>query len=136
MEEIFLFIQEEILIVAALVALIIIFLRRESAAAGAKLSCSQVVQAMNSDKALLLDVRESKDFDQGHIANAINIPHGKLVNSLGQLEKHREKQIIVADNLGQHSGMAARTLLKAGFSVARLRGGIGEWKQDGLPLVK
>jgi rhodanese-related sulfurtransferase len=135
-EEILVFAQEQALIVAALAILIFAFMRRESASAGAKLSTSEVIQAMNADKAILVDVRDSKDFDQGHVVNAMHIPHSKINASLGQLEKHREKQVIVTDALGQHSGAVARVLLKAGFTAARMRGGMGEWKQDGLPLVK
>lgn len=136
MEDILVFAQEQALIVAALVILIFAFMRRESSSSGAKLSTSEVIQAMNADKAILIDVRDSKDFDQGHVANAMHIPHAKVKDSLGQLEKHREKQIIITDALGQHSGTVARELMKAGFTPARMRGGMGEWKQDGLPLVK
>jgi len=135
-EDILVFAQEQAFIVAALVILIFAFMRRESSSAGAKLSTSQVIQAMNSDKAVLVDVRDTKEYDQGHVANALHIPHAKVGDSLGQLEKHREKQVVITDSLGQHSASAARTLMKAGFTVARMRGGMGEWKQDGLPLVK
>lgn len=136
MEEIFLFVQEQIFIVGALVILVFGLLRHESAAAGAKLSTNEVVLAMNADKAVLIDARDSKEFGQGHVANALNIPHGKISDSLGQLEKYREKQLIITDSMGQHSGTVAKILMKAGFTVARMRGGMGEWKQDGLPLVK
>ncbi len=136
MEDVLVFIQEQILLVAALAILVVALYRRESANGGAKLSISQVVQAMNTDAAVLLDVRESKEFGQGHVANAINIPHGKINDSLNQLEKHREKQIIVTDSMGQHSGTVSRLLAKSGFTVARMQGGMGEWKNDGLPLVK
>ena len=136
MEDILVFAQEQALIVAALAILIFAFMRRESSSAGAKLSTSEVIQAMNADKAILIDVRDSKDFDQGHVANAMNVPHAKISDSLGQLEKHREKKIIVTDALGQHSGTVVRVLVKAGFTAARMGGGMGDWKQDGLPLVK
>ena len=136
MEDVILFLQEQILIVAALAILIVAFLRKEAADGGAKLSLSQVVQAMNNDSAVLLDVRDSKEYDQGHVANAIHITHAKVQNSLNQLEKHKQKQIIVADAMGQQAGTVSRLLIKQGFNVARMRGGMAEWKQEGLPLVK
>ncbi len=136
MEDILLFAQEQGFLVAALVILVFAFLRRESSSAGEKLSTHQTIQAMNTEKAILLDVRDKKEFDAGHVANAINIPHTKINDGMSQLEKHREKQIIITDSMGQHAGTVARILMKAGFSVARMRGGMGEWKQDGLPLVK
>ncbi|MGH1486402.1 MAG: rhodanese-like domain-containing protein [Cellvibrionaceae bacterium] len=136
MENVVVFLQEQALIVAALAILIFAFLRRESSESGSKLSLSEVVQAMNSEKAVLLDIRESKEFGQGHVANAINIAHPKVESSIGQLDKYREKQIIVTDAMGQHSSTVTRLLAKKGFAVARMRGGMSEWKQEGLPLVK
>lgn len=136
MEDLFVFLQEQVLLVAALAILIIAFLRKESADGGAKLSLSEVVQAINSDNAVLLDVRESKEYDQGHIANAIHIAHNQIQKSFSKLEKHRKKQIIVADAMGQHAGTVSRLLANEGFEVARVRGGMAEWKQEGLPLVK
>jgi rhodanese-related sulfurtransferase len=135
-EDVFIFVQEQMFLVGALVLLVFAFYRKETAAGGVKLSTSQVVQAMNAETAILLDVRDSKDFDQGHVTNAINIPHTKVADSLKQLEKHREKQIIVTDNLGQHAATVSKLLAKAGFNIALMRGGMSEWKGDGLPVVK
>lgn len=136
MENIVVFLQEQALIVAALAILIFAFLRREASESGSKLSLSEVVQAMNSEKAVLLDIRESKEFGQGHVANAINIAHAKVESSIGQLDKYREKQIIVTDAMGQQASTITRLLAKKGFTVARMRGGMSDWKQEGLPLVK
>ena len=135
-EDVFIFVQEQIFVVGALVLLVFAFYRKETAAGGVKLSTSQVVQAKNAETAILLDVRDSKDFDQGHVTNAINIPHAKVADSLKQLEKHREKQIIVTDNVGQHAASVSKLLAKAGFNIALMRGGMSEWKGDGLPVVK
>lgn len=136
MEDILLFVQEQVLLVAALAILIVAYMRHESSAGGAKLSVNQIIQALNAETAILVDLREKKEFESGHVANAMNIPYAKINDSLGKLEKHKAKQIILTDNLGQHSGGVAKTLMKAGYQVARMRGGMGEWKQDGLPLVK
>ncbi len=135
-EDIFIFIQEQIFLVGALVLLIVAYYRRESSSAGVKLSTSQVIQAMNAETAVVLDVRDSKDFDQGHVTNAINIPHAKVADSLKQLEKYRDKQIIVTDNMGQHASTVSRLLAGADFKIALMRGGMAEWKNDGLPVVK
>ena len=135
-EDVFVFVQEQIFLVGALVLLVFAFYRKETSAGGVKLSTSQIVQAMNAETAILLDVRDAKDFDQGHVTNAINIPHAKVADSLKQLEKHREKQIIVTDNVGQHAATVSKLLAKAGFNIALMRGGMSEWKGDGLPVVK
>ena len=136
MENVLAFAQQQFVLVGSLMALIFLFIRHESAKGGAKFSVQQMIQAVNSGNAVLLDVREAKEFDQGHIVDAINIPHTKVVDSLKVLEKHRKKQLIVIDKLGQQSGAVVKTLSENGFQVVRLGGGIGEWQQQSLPLVK
>lgn len=136
MDNLLVFIQQEIILVLALTALVVLFLRKESASGGAKLSLSEVIKAMNTDDAVLIDVRDAKEFKSGHVANAINIPHGKVTDSLSQFDQYRDKQIIVTDTMGQHAATVSRSLAKNGFQVARMRGGMAEWKQDGLPVVK
>ncbi len=136
MENLIIFVQEQFILVGALAVLIFLFIRHESAKGGNKLSCPQVVQVVNKGEAVLLDVRDTKEFDAGHIVDAINIPHAKVADSLKVLEKHRQKQIIVVDAVGQHSGAVVKTLMASGFDAARLGGGISEWQQENLPLVK
>jgi rhodanese-related sulfurtransferase len=130
------FAEEQFVLIIALVAMVFLFLRSESAKGGEKLSCAQIIQAVNTGNGVLLDVRDIKEFDAGHIVEAINIPHAKVADSLKVLEKHRSKQIIVIDKLGQHSGAVVKTLTAHGFTAARLGGGIADWQQDNLPLVK
>lgn len=136
MENALIFAQEQFVLVISLAALVFLFIRHESAKGGQKLSCPEVVHAVNTDKAILLDVRDAKEFDEGHIVDAINVPHTKIKDSLKVLEKHRAKQIIVIDKLGQHSGPVVKQLTEKGFDVVRLGGGIADWKQENLPLVK
>ncbi len=136
MENLLIFAQEQYVLVISLGALIFLFIRSETAKGGKKLTCPEVVQAANGGDALLLDVRDSKEFDAGHIVDSMNIPHGKVNDSLKQLEKYRQKQIIVIDKMGQHSGPVVKKLTESGFTVVRLGGGIAEWQQDNLPLVK
>lgn len=136
MENLFLFLEQQYVLVISLGALLFLFYRHESARGGAKLTCQEVIKAVNSDQSVLLDVRETKEYDAGHIVDSIHIPHGKVKDSIKQLEKHRQKQIIVVDKMGQHSGEVVKTLKAQEFDVVRLRGGITEWQQDNLPLVK
>lgn len=136
MENVLIFAQEQFVLVILLVVLIFLFLRHEAAKGGEKLSCSQVVAATNAGEAVLLDVRDSSEFDAGHIVDSIHIPHAKVAGSIQQLEKHRDKKIIVIDKMGQHSGSVVKTLVEKEFTAVRMGGGIAEWQQDNLPLVK
>lgn len=97
----------------------------------------KAVMLINRQGAVVVDVREKKDFDTGHIVDSINIPLAKLKQRLSELRKHKEKPIVVVCKLGQHSGDAAKTLQESGYAeVFRLSGGLTEWKAQSLPLVQ
>ena len=90
---------------------------------------------MNSDQAVVVDVRTTAEFESGHIHGSRNIPHTKLASRIGELEKSRGKTIVVVDKIGQHSGGAGKLLTKDNYDARRLSGGISEWQGASLPLV-
>ena len=97
----------------------------------------KAVMLINRQGAVVVDVREKKDFDTGHIVDSINIPLAKLKQRLSELRKHKEKPVVVVCKLGQHSSDAAKTLQESGYAeVFRLSGGLTEWKAQSLPLVQ
>ncbi|MCS2607711.1 rhodanese-like domain-containing protein [Halomonas dongshanensis] len=106
-------------------------------AAGNAVTSSQATQLINREDAVILDVRDSKEFKAGHIAGARNIPQSNLDSRMHELEKFKERPIIVVCKLGQSSGTAQAKLAKAGFTRAtKLRGGMAQWQADSLPVVK
>lgn len=130
------FVSEEWVLVSILLGLGYLYLWRERQNAGAPLSASGVTQMLNSDQAVLLDVRDTGEYKDGHIVDAINIPHVKLKERLSELAAHKAKTIVVADKMGQHAGHAGRLLRDQGYEVRRLDGGMAEWKNQSLPVVK
>ena len=97
----------------------------------------KAVMLINRQDAVVVDVREKKDFDTGHIVDSINIPLAKLNQRLTELKKHKEKPVVVVCKIGQQSGDAAKTLQESGHGeVYRLSGGLTEWKAQSLPLVQ
>lgn len=105
--------------------------------AGASISPQQLTLLLNKEEGVVLDVREKKDFSEGRIKGSIHIPFASLKDRTSELEKYKEKTLIIVDKMGQHSGMAGKTLRTAGFNnIARLSGGIAEWKSANLPVVK
>jgi len=107
------------------------------AAAGASISTLQATLLINQQNALVLDVREAAEYEKGHMLNARNIAFGELEARAAELEKHKAKPVIVACDDGNRSGRAATALRKRGFEqVFTLSGGIGAWRQAGLPLEK
>ena len=134
--EFFVFISEQWVLVSVLMVLIYLFAINERIKSGKPISPHVVTQLINSDDAVLVDVRDAKDFKAGHIAGAINIPHAKLMDRITELEPYREKGIIIADKVGQQSGAIGRQLKGKEFDVFRLTGGMTEWQNQKLPVVK
>lgn len=101
------------------------------------LSPHQAVALVNRENGLVLDVREHKEFDKGHIVDAVNIPLSKLNERAIELEKNKDHPIIVVCQFGQQAGEAVKLLHAKGFARAnKLAGGLSEWQTQNLPLVK
>jgi len=104
--------------------------------AGASVSTLQATLLINQQNALVLDVREGAEYEKGHMLNARNIALGELESRAGEIEKHKTKPVIVVCDDGNPSGRAAAALRKGFEQVFTLSGGIGAWRQAGLPLEK
>jgi len=119
------------------VGLVIALALHRSKTSGEALTCQQAVMLINRSDAVLLDIREKKEFDTGHIVDSVHIPLAKLGTRVAELEKYKAKPVIIACRLGQTSTDAVKILKSAGFEqVMRLSGGITEWRSDNLPLVQ
>lgn len=134
--EIFTFVSEQWILVSVLMVLVYAYIWSEARKGGSTLSIHGATRLINDGNAILVDVREAKEFKEGHIVDSLNIPHNKLSEQLPQLDKHKEKTIVLVDKMGQHAGNAGRVLKTKGFSVNRLQGGISEWQSQNMPLVK
>jgi rhodanese-related sulfurtransferase len=89
-----------------------------------------------NDDALVLDVREDKEYAAGHIPKAKHIPLGQLRTRLAELDKFKDKPILVTCRSGNRSAHACRTLKKAGFAtVYNQEGGILAWERANLPVT-
>jgi rhodanese-related sulfurtransferase len=81
----------------------------------------------------VVDVRDAKEFAEGHIAGAINIPSEKFASLSSSLEK--DKKIIVYCNSGGRSYNAYRKLKKMAYgNIAQAV--FADWKEAGLPVAK
>jgi len=134
--DIFLFASEQWILISVLLMLIYVFAFTERTKGGKPITVSEAVSLMNSDQAVLVDVRPSNEFQAGHIHGAMNIPHTKLTGRISELEKCRSKIVLVADQMGQHAGGAGRALTKEGYNVRRLSGGMTEWQGQKMPMVQ
>ena len=137
MQQLFEFISHHPVLVGLFAVLLVIFIRNETQRGGRGVSPQELVNLVNREGAIVLDVRDSKEFDAGHIVDAVNVPHGALESRLGELEKYKAKKVTIVCKMGQHSGVAGALLRKAGFAeVSRLNGGMSEWRNQNMPVVK
>ena len=111
------------------------YVRRGSG--GPWVSTLQATQMINREDALVLDVREPTEFDNGHLLGAKNLPLGSVEARAGELDKHKAKPVIVICGDGNRASKAATILREKGFAnVVNLSGGLPAWQQAGLPVVK
>lgn len=134
--ELITFLTEQWMLVALFLALAYTYQWREKAKAGAGLSVHQLTSVVNQGNAQIVDLRDNAEFQAGHIVDAMNIPHAQLQKQLPELERHKNKTLVLVDKLGQHTGHAGRLLRDKGFEVVRLNGGMAEWTGQNLPVIK
>ncbi len=118
------------------IALILPLLSR-SAAGVTVLSVTEAVMLMSRKSALVLDVREPDEFAQGHLQGARNIPLSQLDARLKELEKYREKPVMVVCERGGRATKAAKLLKAQQFTALHvLKGGMQAWLEAKMPTGK
>lgn len=85
------------------------------------------------EKYLVIDVREAKEYNEGHVKHAINIPLADFDKGIEKIGAWKEKPVVVYCNTGKKSKEAADKLLKAGFKDVSDAKGVKEFTYD---LVK
>jgi rhodanese-related sulfurtransferase len=97
----------------------------------------RATQLINRQNAVLLDLRESKDYDAGHLPNAVHIPLAQLASRGGELAKLTSRPLIAYWDRGNRTRNAGSALSKLGFAeVYTLHGGLRAWTDAGLPIAK
>jgi rhodanese-related sulfurtransferase len=85
------------------------------------------------DDVQIVDVRESDEWEAGHIEGAVHIPMGQLNQRQDELADDR--QIVTVCRSGSRSGAVADTLNRAGYRAENLEGGMQTRAREGLPFV-
>jgi rhodanese-related sulfurtransferase len=100
------------------------------------ISVQEATVLLNREDAIVVDVRETHEWSAGHIAGAKHIALAQLANHISEIEKLKERPIIVCCASGNRSSSACKTLQNAGFTkVHNLSGGIAAWRDAGLPIT-
>jgi len=102
----------------------------------ARVTPAEATLLMNREDALVLDVRETGEWSSGHIAGARHITLGQLDKRMSEIEKFKDRPIIVCCASGNRSSSACGQLKKGGFEkVFSLGGGVSAWLEANLPLT-
>lgn len=101
------------------------------------MSVDEFEHAISDTTVQLLDVRSQQEYDEGHLPGAyiIDVNDSTFLSQVeGQLSKDRP--VAVYCRSGRRSASAARQLVKAGYQVVNLDGGIIAWKEQGKIVMK
>ena len=82
--------------------------------------------------AVLLDVREPDEHEQGAIPGAIHIPRGQLESNIENRVPQKDTPVVIYCAGGTRSAFAAKTMQELGYTdVVSMMGGFNRWKDEG-----
>jgi rhodanese-related sulfurtransferase len=83
----------------------------------------------NVEAYILLDVRSEDEYQAGHIAGAILIPHTELDEQAADMLPDKNAIILIYCQAGRRSQIAALALVELGYVNVYDTGGIGDWRE-------
>ena len=130
------FLTQQWILVAALSSVVIMLFMHETRKSGPSLSPQKAINMVNAEQGVFLDLRDAADYKQGHIVDAVHIPSARLAERMAELEKYRNKPIILVCKMGQQASAAGKQLKANNFEqVYKMTGGMMEWSNLQLPTV-
>jgi len=102
-----------------------------------EIDTNKAIELINYQDALVIDVRDDSEYEEGHLPNSKHLPAEKIEDRWVEITKYKDKPIVVIYKSGIRSSHASNVLYKNGFTqVHNLVGGIDAWKRASLPIVK
>ena len=85
---------------------------------------------------VIIDVRTPDEYNQGHIAGAINVSHDTIEDNLATLAKYKSNSVVVYCRSGRRAAFAESILSENGFkNLQHLTGDMNGWLKAKLPVV-
>ena len=85
------------------------------------------------DAPVVIDVRSPAEYAAGHIPGAVNIPHDRVAEHIGEVDA--PNGVALYCMVGPRARLGEGALLQAGYeSVFHLEGGLAAWREAGLPV--
>ena len=97
-------------------------------------SVAQLQKAISKSdhKPVLLDVRTQSEYNDGHIQNAINIPHDQILKEPQLLSAYKDSQVVVFCRSGVRAGKVIEMLEGLGFKeIIDIDGDMLAWNEAG-----
>ncbi|MDM5147341.1 rhodanese-like domain-containing protein [Candidatus Persebacteraceae bacterium Df01] len=96
----------------------------------------EAVLLVNREKGVVVDLRSAADFAKGKISQSRNIPAVELKKRTADIERYRERPVILVCQQGPVARRHVRDLTAQGFShVKALQGGMDAWLRAQLPVL-
>ena len=79
-----------------------------------KINCSKMKELVQ-EGAILIDVRESDEYSEGHLDKSINISYMVIKDKISEITKDLDQKIVVYCKSGARSNKAANYLIEKGY---------------------
>ena len=103
-----------------------------------RISQQQLLTALQAPNhnIVVLDVRTEEEYNEGHVAGAVNVSHDTVKDNLAQLTQYKNSTVVVYCRSGRRAAFAENILSTNGFNDLRhLTGDMNAWVEAKLPVV-
>jgi rhodanese-related sulfurtransferase len=132
--------RKKLLGVACLLSILIVSIYAIASAEIINIPATEAKKMIDSkDYGLILDVRTMEEYtgELGHIDGSVLIPVQELNDRIGEIEKHKDKKVIVVCRSGVRSRKASDILLQKGFNkVYNIADGMIGWDSQKYPVKR
>lgn len=101
---------------------------------GGTVARADLVKLLKKGEVVLVDVRPREEYEAGHIAGAISIPHTELMDRLKELPRNKTVVIYCRGPYCLLGDVAQEKLAAKSIEALRLADGIIDWRSAGLPV--
>ena len=93
--------------------------------------------AMAAGGVVVVDVRESQEYEQGHLEGSINIPRGVAEMGVPRVAPDPGTRIICYCAAGNRSALVADSLTQMGYeNIESMVGGFQDWARSGQRITR
>jgi len=101
-----------------------------------EISPSETAEKSKSGEAVIVDVRETDEWDEEHVPDALHMSRGTIELDIEEKVSDLNAMIVCHCGGGGRSALAAESLQKMGYkNVRSMAGGFKAWKAAGLPTT-